>query len=105
MASLADPSAAHADVARSALVGSASAFAGWFESGVAAAAGVPEQSADSNGRVYLDAPGLRIGIDPSRVACALGDMSVTLCMGRPRIDAGTEATAEEIAREIARSGG
>lgn len=81
----------------------AAAFSGWLDAGTQHASCQPVRHEGPRSAAYVDAPGLQIYMDPSRVDCELGESSITLCTGAPRlVDRASAVPARDIAREIDR---
>lgn len=85
--------------------GTSARFSGWLNAEGPLALQRPLRHEASGGVVRIEAPGLQIELDPSRVDCGIDESAVTLCTGAPR-SAGANATlsALEIGREIGRRG-
>ncbi|MCX8114660.1 MAG: asparagine synthase-related protein, partial [Burkholderiaceae bacterium] len=65
----------------------------------------PIRSAGVDGAVRVEAPGVQIHMDASRVDCDVQERTITICTGAPRIAGGSaRASAADVARELSRRG-
>jgi asparagine synthase (glutamine-hydrolysing) len=80
-----------------------SAFHGWVDTSAQHPVRPPVRREEPGGAVHIDAPGLRICLDPARVEYETAESSITLCSGTARrAVTGSPLSARDIAREIDR---
>src|SRR5882724_9752329 len=72
------------DRARSRIAESGAAFSGWMDLGVQNTSARPLRQSGPNGFTSIEAPGLLIHLDSSRIDSDVGDATITLCSGSPR---------------------